>query len=122
MYGGWKRGRPSNEWVEKTNEFLDRAFSIPELVESDTIKCPCSVCRNYFKHKRPRIELHLCHHGFRENYQTWTEHGERRVDQNQITSEVGHEGFGETDRMEDMLADLASEHPPLVNETPTGYA
>ena len=32
MYSGWKRGRPSNEWVEKTKEFLDRVFSIPELV------------------------------------------------------------------------------------------
>ena len=38
MYSGWKRGRPTNEWVEKTNEFLDRAYSIPELVESDTIR------------------------------------------------------------------------------------
>ena len=44
MYSGWKRGRPSNEWVEKTNEFLDLAFSMPNLVESDTIKCPCSMC------------------------------------------------------------------------------
>ncbi|XP_066335261.1 uncharacterized protein [Miscanthus floridulus] len=78
MYSGWKRGRPTNEWVEKTNEFLDRAYSIPELVESDTIKCPCAMCRNYFRHKRPKIELHLCHNGYKENYQTWTSHGERR--------------------------------------------
>ena len=55
MYSGWKRGRPSIEWVGKTKEFLDRAFSIPELVESDMVKCPCSICWNYFRHKRPRI-------------------------------------------------------------------
>jgi hypothetical protein len=77
MYSGWKHGRISNEWVNKTNEFLDHAFSIPELVESDTIKCPCSMCQNYFRHKRRKVELHLCHNGFKENYQTWTAHGER---------------------------------------------
>ena len=123
MYSGWKRGRPSNEWVEKTKEFLDRAFSIPELVESDTIKCPCSICRNYFRQKRPRIELHLCHNGFRENYQMWTAHGERRENQDHESGqELEHEGFGETDRMEDMLVDLAGEQPPLVDESPTGFA
>jgi len=123
MYSGWKRGRPSNEWVDKTKEFLDRAFSIPELVENGTIRCPCSLCRNYFKHKRTRIELDLCHNRFRENYQTWTAHGERHENQNhEIASEVEHEGFGEIDQMEQMLTDLANEHPPLVAETPTGSA
>ena len=117
MYSGWKRGRPSHEWVEKTKDFLDRAFSIPKLVESDKIKCPCSICRNYFKHKRPRIGLHLCQNGFRENYQMWTAHGERLENQDRE-----HEGFGETDRMEDMLVDLAGEQPPLVDGTPTGFA
>jgi hypothetical protein len=77
MYCGWKHDRISNEWVNKTNEFLDHAFSIPELVESDIIKCPCSMCQNYFRHKRRKVELHLCHNGFKENYQTWTAHGER---------------------------------------------
>jgi len=123
MYSSWKRGRLPNEWVDKTKEFLDHAFSIPELVESDTIRCPCSICQNFFKHKRPRIELHLCHNGFKENYQTWTAHGERRGNQNlEICSEVEHEGFGETDRMDAMLVDLAGEHPPLDDETPTGFA
>ncbi|XP_066357918.1 uncharacterized protein [Miscanthus floridulus] len=123
MYSGWKRGRPTNEWVEKTNEFLDRAYSIPELVESDTIKCPCAMCRNYFRHKRPKIELHLCHNGYKENYQTWTSHGERRENHEHVIGlEVQPEGFGETDRMDDMLVDLAGGHPPLDEETPTGFA
>ena len=95
-----------------TQEFLDHAFSIPELVEYDTIRCPCSICRNFFRHKRPRIELHLCHNGFKENYQTWKAHGERQGNQNlEIGSEVEHEGFGEIDRMDAMLVDLAGEHP-----------
>ncbi|CAD6265987.1 unnamed protein product [Miscanthus lutarioriparius] len=36
--------------------------------------------------------------------------------------EVQPEGFGETDRMDDMLVDLAGGHPPLDEETPTGFA
>jgi hypothetical protein len=39
-----------------------------------------------------------------------------------IGSEVEHEGFGETDRMDAMLVDLAGGHPPLVEETPTSFA
>jgi hypothetical protein len=123
MYSGWKHGRISNEWVNKTNEFLDHAFSIPELVESDTIKFPCSMCQNYFRHKRPKVELHLCHNRCKENYQTWIAHGEwQRNHKLEIGSGVEHERFGETDRMDAMLVDLASEHPPVVDETPTGFA
>jgi hypothetical protein len=39
-----------------------------------------------------------------------------------IGSVVEHEGFGETDQMDAMLVDLAGGHPPLVEETPTGFA
>jgi hypothetical protein len=73
MYSGWSRGKaPSNEWIENTNNFLDRAFSMVSLVENDTIKCPCALCRNYVRHKRFDVEMHLCKHGFREDYREWT--------------------------------------------------
>jgi hypothetical protein len=78
MYSGWKRGRPTCEWIGNTKEFLDFAFSNETVVQDDTIKCPCAVCRNYFRHKRGKVELHLCHNGFKSNYKTWTAHGERR--------------------------------------------
>ena len=40
MYNGWQRGKaPSNEWIDGTTEFLNSAFSIPSIVENDTIKC-----------------------------------------------------------------------------------
>ena len=74
------------------------------------------MCRNYFRHKRGKVELHLCQNGFKSNYKTWTAHGERRYQQ------PGIEGFGETDRMDDMLADLAAVAPSLGNEEPTEYA
>jgi hypothetical protein len=33
----------SNDWIENSNRFLDDAFSMPNLVEDGTIKCPCIV-------------------------------------------------------------------------------
>jgi len=54
--------------------------------------------------------------GFKSNYKTWTAHGERCCQQ------PGIEGFGDTDRMDDLLADLAAAAPSLGNEEPTKYA
>jgi len=80
MYSGWQRGKaPSGEWTEQTTEFLDHAFSLLGVAENETTKCPCAMCRNYFKHKRHTIELHLCKYGFKEGYEIWTEHGESHV-------------------------------------------
>jgi hypothetical protein len=36
---------------------LNSAFSIPGVVENDTIKCLCEQCRNYFRYKRYTIEM-----------------------------------------------------------------
>ena len=43
MYSGCKRGRPTCDWVEHTNQFLDFAFSNLTVVQEGTIKCPCAV-------------------------------------------------------------------------------
>jgi hypothetical protein len=56
------------------------------------------------------------HNGFKSNYKTWNAHGERRCQQPEI------EGFGDTDRMDDMLADLATAAPSLGDKEPTEYA
>jgi len=75
------------------------------------------VCRNYFRHKRGKVELHLCQNGFKENYKIWTAHGERCEQQQQEL-----EGFGETDHMDAMLADLAAAAPSILDEEPTTSA
>jgi hypothetical protein len=68
MYSGWSRGQaPTNEWIENTNMFLDHAFSRVDLVENGTIKCPCAMCRNYVRHIRFDVEMHLCKNGFRDD-------------------------------------------------------
>jgi len=121
MYTGWCRTQaPSNDWIHNTNQFLDRAFSMPNLVEGDTIKCPCGTCRNCVRHKRFTIEMHLCRFGFKDDYIIWTAHGEI-IGDSQV--EGGHdERFYETDRMNEMLVELCGDHLPPADEEPTGYA
>jgi hypothetical protein len=69
MYNGWQHGKlPSNEWVDETIEFSNHAFSLSDVVENDTTKCPCAMCRNYFRQKRKTIELHLFKFSFREAF------------------------------------------------------
>jgi hypothetical protein len=125
MYSGWQRGRaPSNEWIENTKLFLDHAFSIVGVAEDNTVKCPCpcAKCRNYFSHVRDEIEMHLCYNGFKENYETWTAHGETRgVMSDQAGSSLAHEDFL-TDRMDNMLIDLAGQQPPSIEEEPSASA
>jgi len=105
MYIGWsRRETPSSDWIENTNKFFDRAFSMPNLVEDGTIKCPCAKCTNCVRHKRFTVEMHLCRFGFKDNYKTWTSHGEGLVNSH---GEGRHdEGFGEIDNMDEMLAGL----------------
>jgi hypothetical protein len=44
MYGGWKKsGARMREWMNKTQEFTNRAFSLPT---NQGVKCPCSRCIN----------------------------------------------------------------------------
>jgi len=121
MYTGWSRTQaPSNDWIENSNIFLDHAFSVANIVEDETIKCPCVRCRNCVRNKRFTVEMHLCRFGFKEDYKIWTAHGEGLIDSS-IEGGYG-EGFGETDRMDEMLVDLAGEHPPPIDEEPAAYA
>jgi hypothetical protein len=44
MYDDWKKGGTHmKEWMNKTQEFIDRAFS---LLNNRGMKCPCSRCRS----------------------------------------------------------------------------
>ena len=121
MYSGWQRGNFSNEWINQSTVFLNHAFAFPGVAQNGTIKCPCAKCRNYFRHPRKTVELHLCKHGFKEGYETWTEHGEGTISHTEFDNAVNREGFDETDHMDEMLVDLAGAHPPAVDE-PTPYA
>jgi hypothetical protein len=102
MYTGWSCTQaPSNEWIGNTNIFMDYAFSIPNIVEDRTIKCPRAKCRNCVRNKMLTIEMHLWRFGFKDDYRTWTAHGEGLIDS--LIEGGPDEGFGETDRMDEIL-------------------
>jgi hypothetical protein len=42
MYDGWrKNGAHSREWIDKTNKFIEHAFS---LLNTGIARCPCNKC------------------------------------------------------------------------------
>ena len=108
MYSGWQRGKaPSNEWIDQTNQFLNHAFSNMDIGTNDTIKCPCAMCRNYFSLKRDIVGIHLCKHGYREDYETWMQRTGSDIRHDEGHNIANGEGFDEVDRMDQMMIDLA---------------
>jgi hypothetical protein len=61
------------EWMNKTQEFIDRAFSGPP---NEGVKCPCSRCRNALRQDKGKLTLHIYKFGFMPGYEVWTHHGE----------------------------------------------
>jgi hypothetical protein len=74
MYGGWKKGEAlMREWMNKNQEFIDHAFSLPN---NRCVKCLCSRCRNIVCEDKRMLRLHLCKVGFMPDYEVWTHHAE----------------------------------------------
>jgi hypothetical protein len=74
MYDGWrKNGTHSREWVDKTNRFIEHAFS---LSNTRIARCPCSKCRNGLSHDKKNVSIHICRFGYRPGYEVWVHHGE----------------------------------------------
>jgi hypothetical protein len=68
-----KSGAHMREWMNKTHEFIDRAFSVPT---NRGVKCHCSRCRNTLCEDKRTLTLHHCKFGFMPGYEVWTHHGE----------------------------------------------
>ena len=69
MYDGWnKTGAHSREWVEKTDRFIDNAFS---LSGTGVVGCPCSKYQNGQSYERRQLSLDLCKFGFIPGYEVW---------------------------------------------------
>jgi hypothetical protein len=69
MYNGWDaKGAHSDEWVTKTDFFVDqdydffvdRAFSLSKI---NKLWCLCSICQNMRCLDKTTIFMHLCQHG-----------------------------------------------------------
>ena len=116
MYSGWSSGgRFSEEWMQKTQAFLDLAFA--KLKSAKVTWCPCTRCRNTRQQTKSEMSNHLCRWGFTSGYTRWTFHGEvirardevvrQRIDELDSDAGVGdmlhdfHEAHFDEERMEE---------------------
>jgi hypothetical protein len=98
MYGGWKKGRGHmKEWMNKTKEFIDHAFS---LANNGDVKCPCNRCTNSVCEDKRMLSLHLCMVSFMPGYEVWVHHV---VSVHQTASVVEDDDSMSDDRMDEML-------------------
>jgi hypothetical protein len=100
MYGGWKKsGAHTTEWMNNTQEFIDRAFSGPP---DEGVKCPCSRCRNTLCQDKRTLTLHFFKFGFMTGYEVWTYHSETIHHRTASMAEEEEDRSGD-DRMDEML-------------------
>ena len=65
VYDGWKKnGAHTDEWWEKTDDFINHAFS---LVKCQNARCAYKVI----------LTNHLIKSGFATDYKTWVFHSEK---------------------------------------------
>jgi hypothetical protein len=111
MYSGWDKGENyTDEWMDNSTTFLDRAFLRIQIVW-----CSCSLWQNSrcLEDKRT-IAIHLCKNGFVPGYEVWTFHNElgTRV----VTEDEHHCDVGDIDRMNEMLEAIQAE---ITDDPPT---
>jgi hypothetical protein len=116
MYVSWKKsGAHTMEWMNKTQEFIDRAFSKPP---DEGVKCPCSRCRNTLREDKSTLTLHLCKFAFMPDYEVWTHHDEI-VHQRTASVAKEEDGRSSDDRMDEMLDAIRLELEIHPEDPPT---
>jgi hypothetical protein len=58
----------TEEWGQKTKQFVDRAFDIPSRPR--IVWCPCSKCANGKPQDKETMSTHLLKFGFTSSYKT----------------------------------------------------
>jgi hypothetical protein len=112
MYDGWrKNGAYSREWVDKTNEFIEHAFS---LSNTGITRSPCSKCRNGLFHDKKNVSIHICRFGYMPGYEVWVHHG-KEVPENELVAE---DDVTDDDRMDEMLNDICLEFEANFEDPP----
>jgi len=75
MYmGRSSQGSLTDEWIEKTNAFLELAFA--RVKGARGTWCPYSICANTRRQTKVVMDKHLCKNGFTADYTRWIYHGE----------------------------------------------
>jgi hypothetical protein len=104
MYDGWNKSQaPSAEWIAKTNDFIEREFSLSPI---NKIRCPCTKCQNYKLVDKMTVATHLYKFGFVPYYETWVFHGEKYTT---VEAEEGENASAGINRMDEMLEAIQPE-------------
>jgi hypothetical protein len=75
MYDGWnKSGAHTDEWWDKTKDFIKHAFS---LSSTNKIRCPCVKCQNVRYFEKLTLIKHLVRNGFMIDYEMWVFHDKK---------------------------------------------
>jgi hypothetical protein len=116
MYGGWKKsGAHTREWMNKTQEFINHAFSVPT---NRGVKCPCSKCKNALCEDKRTLTLHLCKFGVMPGYEVWTHHGESVHQRTASMAKEENDRSG-NDRMDEVLDAIRPELEINSEDSPT---
>jgi hypothetical protein len=76
MYTGrLSQGQVTDEWINKTDEFLERAFG-EAAKGASKVFCPYNNCANRKRQTKMVIGQHLWKNGFTADYTLWVYHGE----------------------------------------------
>jgi hypothetical protein len=98
MHDGWKRnGAHTDEWWEKTSDFIKCAFS---LATTEKIRCACVKCQNVRCFDKVILTKQLVQNGFTVDYETWVFHGEKYTI---VAAEESANNWASVDRMDEML-------------------
>jgi hypothetical protein len=113
VYDDWKRnGTHTDVWWDKTNDFIERAFSLPT---TEKIRCPCVKCQNVRCFDEVILTKHLVRNDFTVDYETWVLHSEKYTI---VAAEESANDRAGADRMDEMFEairpefDLDTEDPP----------
>jgi hypothetical protein len=108
-----ENGAHTDEWWERTDDFIEHAFS---LATTPKIRCPCVKCQNARCADKVILTKHLIKNGFATDYETWVFHSEK------YTTAVAEESANDwtcADRMDEMLEairlefDMNTKDPPM---------
>ena len=64
----------TDEWIDKTDAFLERTFA--RVKGASVTLCPCSKCANMRRQTKVVMGKHLCKNGFMVDYTWWIYPGE----------------------------------------------
>jgi hypothetical protein len=113
IYDGWrKNGAHSRERVDKTNKFIEQAFS---LSNSGIAMCPCSKCRNGLSHNKKKVPIHICRFRYMSGYEVWVHQGEKESEKELVAEDV----MTDEDRMDEMLNVICPEFEVDFEDPPT---